>query len=133
MRNAVAVCEIGPVVLRCLIVDDHVPFLRAAEALLAGEGTDVVGVASTGAEAERLAAELDPSVVLVDIELGDEDGLDLAARLARGAGDPAVVLISARAEDDLLEAIAASPAVGFLPKSRISTGSIRALVGDRAG
>ena len=91
----------------------------------------MVGVASTGAEAVRLTDELGPSVVLVDVELGDENGLDLAARLAHARGDPAVVLISARAEQDLLEAIEASPAIGFLPKSRLSTRSISELVACR--
>jgi CheY-like chemotaxis protein len=69
------------VVLRCLIVDDNLGFLEAARALLEQEGFVVVGVASTGAEATCSVAELQPEVTLVDIDLGEESGFDVARRL----------------------------------------------------
>jgi DNA-binding NarL/FixJ family response regulator len=56
---------------RCLIVDDHAGFLGAARALLEQEGIDVVGVASTKAEALQRAKELRPEVTLVDVESSD--------------------------------------------------------------
>ncbi len=65
-------------VLRCVIVDDSARFLEAARALLEREGVDVVGVASTIAEALRLVDEVRPDVTLVDIDLGAESGFDLA-------------------------------------------------------
>ena len=116
--------------LRSLIVDDNAHFLAAARALLERQGIAVVGVASSCAEAVRLAAKLQPDVALVDIDLGDESGFDVARRLA-GAGGSAlspVVLISAYPEGDFAELIAASPALGFLAKSNVSAENILELL-----
>jgi DNA-binding NarL/FixJ family response regulator len=112
--------------LRSLIVDDNHHFLAAARDLLEREGIEVVGVASTGAEAIQLAEELRPDVALVDIDLGDESGLDVARRLAGIPGEAGsrVVLISAYSEADFGDLISASPAVGFLPKSALSARTI---------
>jgi CheY-like chemotaxis protein len=113
------------VTLRCLIVDDSPRFLDAVRGLLEHEGIAVVGVASTSAEALRRTEELRPDVTLLDIDLGGESGLELARRLHREAGPapPRVILISTYAEQDFAELIAASPAVGFLPKSDLSAGA----------
>jgi len=116
--------------LRSLIVDDNAGYLAAARALPEREGVSVVGVASSCAEAVQLAGRLHPDVALVDIDLGDESGFDVARSLA-GAGGPElspVVLISAYPEGDFDELIAASPALGFLAKSSVSAESIRALL-----
>jgi DNA-binding NarL/FixJ family response regulator len=119
--------------LRCLIVDDSPRFLDAARGLLERQGVAVVGVASTSAEALWWAGELRPDVTLVDIDLGGESGLELARRLAGGVGSPAapVILISTHAEQDYAELIAASPAVGFLPKTALSGEAIRGLLAGR--
>ena len=120
--------------LRSLIVDDNAGYLAAACALLEREGVDVVGVASSCAEAVQLAGKLHPDVALVDIDLGDESGFDVARRLA-GAGGSAlspVVLISAYPEGDFAELIAASPAVGFLAKSNVSADNILELLRSSA-
>jgi DNA-binding NarL/FixJ family response regulator len=116
----------------CLIVDDQRPFLRAAKSVLEADGLDVVGVADNVDEAIRLATELRPDVVLVDIDLADESGLDLASRLATGANAIDVVLISTHGEEDFAELIEASPAIGFLPKTELSASAVTALV-QRAG
>lgn len=118
--------------VRCLIVDDSLQFLTAARGWLEREGIAVVGVASTVAQALKLAQELHPDVVLVDIDLGGESGFDLASQLA-GVDSSRVILISAYAEEDYAELIAASPAVGFLPKTTLSAQGIRGLVEDGAG
>jgi DNA-binding NarL/FixJ family response regulator len=117
--------------LRCLIVDDNSLFLEGAVDLLTREGLDVVGVASDSAGAIRLATELHPDVTLVDIDLGDEDGFDLAQRLHAISGASKVILVSTHAEEDLFHLIAASPALGFVPKTRLSARAIRDLL-DRA-
>lgn len=107
--------------VRCLLVDDSRAFLDAASVLLEREGLVIAGVASTSAEALRQAETLRPDVVLVDVSLGDESGFDLARRLTDGT----VILISTRAEADLADLVAASPAAGFLSKSELSAGAIR--------
>ena len=112
--------------LRCLIVDDNSLFLEGAADLLRREGVDVVGVASNSAEAIRLVAELRPDVTLVDIDLGDEDGLELARQLNDvSAAHSKVILISTHSEEDLAQLVAASPALGFVPKTRLSAQAIR--------
>jgi two-component system, NarL family, nitrate/nitrite response regulator NarL len=114
--------------MRCLIVDDNASFLEAAATLLEREGVTVVGVASTTEGAMRQVQELQPDVVLVDIMLGSENGLDLAQRLAEDDGRAAVILVSTHTEADFADLIAGTPAAGFVPKSELSAEAIRRLV-----
>jgi len=130
MRARAPTCDPEPM-LRCLIVDDSPRFLDAARGLLERQGVAVVGVASTGAEALRRAGELRPDVTLVDIDLGGESGLELARRLRDQDGPVPVILISTHAEQDYAELIAASPAIGFLPKTALSADAIRDLLAGR--
>jgi len=113
--------------LRILIVDDSRHFLRAARGALEQDGISVVGVASTSAEALQLAQELRPDGILVDIDLGDENGLDLARAFAAADAAP-VVLISAYPESELADLIATSPAVGFVSKSDLSASAVSSLL-----
>jgi DNA-binding NarL/FixJ family response regulator len=112
--------------VRCVIVDDNSLFLEGAADLLRREGLDVVGVATNSAEAIRLVTELRPDVTLVDIDLGDEDGFELARRLhAVSAASSNVILVSTHAEEDLAHLIERSPALGFIAKARLSAQAIR--------
>jgi DNA-binding NarL/FixJ family response regulator len=117
--------------LRCLIVDDSPRFLDAARGLLERQGITVVGVASNSADALRRAGELRPDVTLLDLDLGGESGLELARRLHGQPGPAPVILISTHAEQDYAELIAASPAIGFLPKTTLSGDAIRGLLAGR--
>jgi DNA-binding NarL/FixJ family response regulator len=113
------------VALRCLIVDDNSLFLEGSADLLTREGMDVVGVASNSAEAIRLVTDLRPDVTLVDIDLGDEDGFELARQLNDvPAASSKVILVSTHSEDDLAILIAASTALGFIAKARLSAQAI---------
>ena len=116
--------------LRSLIVDDNESFLQAAKVLLERQGLPVVGVALTSSEARRLVKALQPNLVLVDISLGDESGIDLAGQLAEdGLPDgAAVILISTRAYEEVAELVAQTSAVGFLPKEDLSADAIRELL-----
>jgi CheY-like chemotaxis protein len=120
--------------LRCLIVDDSSQFRTAARRWLEPQGITVVGVASTIAEAVQRTAELHPDVVLVDIDLGGESGFEVTRQLQETAGTDSfqVILISAYAEEDYAELIAASSAAGFLPKTALSGQRIRDLLGQVA-
>ena len=115
--------------MRCLLVDDSRSFLDAASILLEREGLDVCGTASTTAEALRETAELHPDVVLVDISLGSESGLDLARSLAGATPHPRVILISTHAEADFADLLEQTPSAGFVPKSELSAAVIRRLAG----
>jgi DNA-binding NarL/FixJ family response regulator len=116
--------------LRVLIVDDDEPFLEAMTALLRRQGLEVVGVASTSEETVWRAARLQPDVVLVNIILGPESGVDLTRRLEEEGwlDGGAVILVSTHAEGDLGHLIADSPAVGLLPKAELSADAIRRIV-----
>jgi CheY-like chemotaxis protein len=129
MRPGVSTCD-AEAMLRCLIVDDSPRFLDAVRGLLERQGITVVGVASNSAEALQRARELRPDVTLLDIDLGGESGIEVARRLHRQPGlVPApVILISTHAEQDYAELIAASPAVGFLPKTALSAAAIHDLL-----
>jgi DNA-binding NarL/FixJ family response regulator len=117
--------------MRCLIVDDNGSFISAARTFLEQDGLSIVGVARTTADALRCAKTLRPDVILVDIFLGDESGLGLAARLREPNGGPAVILISTHAEADVSELVAESGADGFLPKAELSADAVRSLVEKR--
>jgi two-component system nitrate/nitrite response regulator NarL len=121
--------RLGTVPLRCLIVDDSEDFLLSASRLLSSQGLEIVGTASSGAEALRLATRREPDVALVDVQLGDEDGLEVTRRLTANAGPTRVILISTHSSEDLAELIAESPAVGFLPKTTLDATAIAELLG----
>jgi two-component system nitrate/nitrite response regulator NarL len=116
--------------LRCLLVDDNEHFLASATRLLVSQGSEVIGCASSGAEALRLAAALAPEVVLVDVQLGDEDGVALARQLSALPASPRVVLISTHSQDELEEDVFADGAiVGFVAKTALSLDAIVTLLG----
>lgn len=121
--------------VRCLIVDDNAYFLHAASSLLEREGFTVAGVASTGAEALLRAGALHPDLVLVDVDLGGESGLDLARRVAsgNGTGHPDVILISGHSGADFADLVESSPALAFLPKLALSAEAIRGILDRSAG
>jgi DNA-binding NarL/FixJ family response regulator len=129
MCRAAECVMLGQVTLRCLIVDDNPRVLGAVRGLLEREGIVVVGVASNAADALRAAETLHPDVVLLDINLDGESGFDLA----RHFGSASVILISTHLARDYADLISASPAVGFLAKSELSAGEIRAIVSARPG
>jgi CheY-like chemotaxis protein len=114
--------------IRVVIVDDNPEFLDSATRLLEHQGVRVVGVASTNADALRSVQELRPDVTLVDVNLGEASGFDVAEALHEidGAATAPVILISTHAEPDLADMLETSPAIGFLAKSALSARAITA-------
>jgi DNA-binding NarL/FixJ family response regulator len=103
---------------RVLIVDDHARFRRSARRLLELEGYEVVGEAGDGDAAIAAVAELQPDVVLLDVNLPDTTGFDVAGRL-RGTG-VRVVLTSDRDASEIAPFAADAGACGFVPKGELS-------------
>lgn len=120
----------GSMPLRLLIVDDDQGFLDAACAGLEQDGIDVVGTATSSAVALGDAEMLSPDAILVDIFLGDESGFALARQLIAALPElcSGIILMSVRAEEDLADLIDASPAAGFISKSRLSGRTVRELL-----
>jgi CheY-like chemotaxis protein len=116
--------------VRCLIVDDNREFLEAARRLLEAEGITVVGIATNGAEALRRVGELRPNVVLVDLNLGEENGFDVARSLEAATQAPTsrVILISTYSEKDLVDPAPTGAVLPFLSKTNLSAGAIRAVL-----
>ena len=114
--------------LRSLIVDDSETFLESARLLLESQDVEIVGTSTSGAEALDLAVALSPDLALVDVELGEEDGIALAGELHSLSPSTRVVLISTYGRDEMQDLISTSSAVGFLPKSRLSGDAVRALL-----
>lgn len=110
-----------------LIVDDHDVFRASARALLESEGF-TVSEAATAENGIDAAVRLRPDVVLLDIQLPDKDGFHAAALLARLEQPPVVILTSSRDPSDYGSLIADSTATGFIPKSELSSETIRALL-----
>jgi CheY-like chemotaxis protein len=119
-----------------LVVDDHEGFRAFARLILESAGFTVTE-AATGAEAASAAAATSPRLVLLDIQLPDTDGFEVARRLTAAPDQPAqdgqqpppapvIVLTSTREASDYGGRIAASPAAGFLPKDQLSARALRA-------
>src|SRR5258708_2905440 len=82
--------------LRVLIADDHRMFLQAMRGLLQRRGFAVVGLASDGVEAVRLASTTHPDVAVLDLLMPKLNGLDAARVLLTSAPDTAVVFVTSR-------------------------------------
>jgi DNA-binding NarL/FixJ family response regulator len=103
--------------IRVLIADDHALFRRGLEMVLQGEaGLELVGQASDGQEAVKLAGEVVPDVVLMDIRMPKMTGIEAARQMKEVAPSAKIVILTISDEDDdLFEAIRAG-ASGYLLK-----------------
>jgi DNA-binding NarL/FixJ family response regulator len=111
-----------------LIVDDHPSFRASARTLLEAEGYEVVGEAEDGESAILAVARLHPDLVLLDIQLPDIDGFEVAERLRDLKERPAVVLTSSRDGEDYARCIECSGARGFVPKAELSGAALSKLL-----
>jgi len=110
-----------------VIVDDDPRFRGIARRLLESEGFDVIGEAADGREALSVAGELEPDIVLLDVQLPDIDGIEVASQLTANGAGPAIVLTSTRDESDFGPQLQQSGARGFVPKGEISAERITSL------
>jgi DNA-binding NarL/FixJ family response regulator len=120
---------------RILAVDDSPIFLEAAMSLLAAVGgIEVVGTANSGHEALERVDDLEPDLVLLDLDMLGMGGLEVARRLAGRPARPRVVIMTIYAEEAYRRAALKAGADGFLRKSELEDRLlplIRALLPDR--
>jgi DNA-binding NarL/FixJ family response regulator len=111
-----------------LIVDDDA-LVRSALTLMLGGQRDlqVVGEAGDGAEALRMAEELRPDVVLMDIRMPVMTGLEATRALHRGGSPPAVIVLTTFDADDHVVGAVAAGADGFLLKDTPPTEIVSAI------
>jgi len=118
---------------RVLLVDDHDVFRHGLAQLLGDEGLDVVGQASAGEAGVRLARELAPDVVLMDLAMPGMDGVAATRAIAAAADAPPVVVLTLSDDDDaMLEALLAG-AAGYLLKDATLEQIVAALQAAAAG
>lgn len=97
--------------------------------MLEASGYSVIGEAADGEAALEAARELAPDLVLLDVQLPGIDGFEVAARLQAGDSAPTIVLTSSRDRADFGDALAESPARGFIAKGELSGETLAELAG----
>ncbi len=106
-----------------LIVDDDPAFRELAGRLLADLGLRIAAQADTAAAAIAMAMEARPDAALVDVDLPDGGGIELAAALAALPWSPRVVLTSVDPDAAAPEEVRRSGAFAFLSKDKLANGS----------
>jgi DNA-binding NarL/FixJ family response regulator len=103
---------------RVLVVDDHAVFAELLTLALDDQADfQCVGVAASVSDAVELAGRLRPDIVVIDLLLGDEDGLEVVRQLRAARADVVLVVVSARSDGATVTAVVAADANGFAPKS----------------
>jgi two-component system nitrate/nitrite response regulator NarL len=102
--------------LNILLVDDHTLFREGLEGLLSRRNINILAAVGSGLEGLRLAAELKPDVVLLDMRMPEMDGIDVLRQLRKnGFKNPVAMLTTSSDERDLVESLR-SGAQGYLLK-----------------
>jgi len=115
-----------------LVVDDHAMFRTTARALLEADGYEVVGEAPTASAGVEAVRELHPDVVLIDVCLPDGDGFEIAAILASGFRESAVIVTSSSDDPLYPDRATGSGAHGFLAKHDVCGAALDRLLGDHS-
>lgn len=114
--------------LRLLLVDDHLPFMRALTSFLEeSDGLVVVGSVTRGAEALAKVQELRPDVVLVDLAMPDLPGLEVIPRLRAARPEMGIIALTLLEVDSYRQAALAAGADEFVEKSTLSTALVPAM------
>lgn len=120
--------------IRVLLADDHGLLRKGVRSVLAQDrGIVVVGEASDGAEAVRLADELTPQVVLMDIAMPRLNGLDAAAQIAKKNRRTGIIILSMYSDEEYLVRAVSAGVRGFLLKDSAEPDLVRAVHAVAAG
>ena len=105
--------------VRVLIVDDQEPFRQAARAVVElTDGFELAGEAETGEDAVERARELNPDLVLMDVNLPGIDGLEATRRILRESdGRVIVLMVSTYEADEYAPRAVEAGASAYIPKS----------------
>lgn len=116
-----------------LVVDDQAPFRAIARQVVElTPGFTVVGEAETGEDAVRLAGELSPHVVLMDINMPGISGIEATRQIVAAAPDALVILLSTYRESDLPADALACGARRYVHKEDFEPGVLLDVLGDQS-
>lgn len=115
--------------IRVLVVDDH-ELLRSGIKILIKRSseTEVVGDAATGGEGMKLVAELSPDVVVLDVKLPDENGIDLTCQICEDFPQTKVLVISADLLKHIIDQAISAGAQGVMLKESVYTELVDAII-----
>ncbi len=120
--------------IRVLLADDHPVYRDGLAALLASvEGLDVVGTAEDGEAAAVLATELQPDVVVMDVQMPGLDGIEATRRLTAANPHIGVVILTMGEEDATLFSAMQAGARGYLLKGANQAEIVRAVTAVARG
>ncbi len=123
----------SPEPVRVVVVDDHPMWRDAVERDLTAAGLSVVGTAADGAKAVRVAAAVQPDVVVMDLQLPELTGVQATEQIVSAWPQTRVLVLSASGEQaDVLAAVKAG-ATGYLVKSARAEELIEAVRRTAAG
>lgn len=124
--KAWVISETGEVAVHVLVVDDQAPFRAAERAVISRlPGFALMAEATSGEEAIELAEALAPDLVLMDINMGEVDGIEATRRIVAARPATRVILVSTYALEELPAAARTSGAVGYVNKDELSPRAIR--------
>jgi DNA-binding NarL/FixJ family response regulator len=107
--------------VRVLIVDDQVPFREASRMVVEmTDGFEVAGEASDGEEAVRMAVELEPDLVLMDVQMPRLNGIEATRQICELPSPPRVLVMSTHESGDFAGPAMAAGAMAFIPKAQFS-------------
>jgi pilus assembly protein CpaE len=118
--------------LSVIIVDDQAPFRLAAKAVLRRmEGFELVGQAENGVQAIALAHELQPDLVLMDINMPEMGGIEATRMIMAERPETVVILCSTYGVSDLPPEAATSGARAYVHKEQLEAKTLRRLWDER--
>lgn len=110
-----------------LLVDDHSLVRRGFRRILEDDGMKVVGEASNGLEAIRLANELKPKVVVMDLSMPQLDGVQATKEIVKDLPETQVLILSMHSDDNYVRNALDAGAMGYLLKSAIDVDLVGAI------
>ncbi|HLF28726.1 MAG TPA: response regulator transcription factor [Anaerolineae bacterium] len=114
--------------VRVLIVDDHEIVREGLQTLLSEEpDVEVVGEAANGEEALRLAAALNPEVILMDLVMPGLDGIEVTRRMQATSPASRVLVLTSFADDRRVREAIQAGAIGYLLKDVLKPDLLRAI------
>ena len=114
--------------IRVLVIDDHLMFRQGLKALLEREGIDVVGEASDGREAIRLARQLHPDVAIVDLVMPLLNGVDAAREITKVSRKTRTILLTMHTEDQYVIDALQAGIKGYVLKTQAAPDLIVAIM-----